>query len=417
MRHGRRTRIAAMLPASAAAMALATLAGAQRAPSAPTPPQQEQQAQQEAPTVAPRAWLGVSLRTPPEALLAQLGVDGQGSMLIESVAEGSPAQRAGLERFDLILGVAGEDGARAPLLEAVRAARPGDTITIGFVRRGEERSVAVTLARRPDAEAPTPPGAAHEEDEVLDDALDHARWALEQARKGLQEQEWLDFGDRFEGLDFERFDLEGFEMEFDEEAFQVQMQAFSARMDEFSRLMQSQASMLERTINQRLAPMMEEVDRYVDRVSGVLEREAESALSGPLARRLERALTDAEVQAEQIAGATEQFLDEIGYSLRDGTITIEKSAEEIERALRKALEDAGVEEAELDRAVRDAAAWLEGWSAEASDSARRALERLEREFESRMKEFEQGDPAPERPDEEEDEEEAPIARPSSGERA
>jgi len=414
MRLGRRTHIAALLPASAAAMALATLAGAQHAPSTPTPPQQ---GRQEAQAGAPSAWLGVSLRTPPEALLAQLGVDGESGMLIERVAEGSPAQRAGLERFDLILGVAGEEGARASLLDAVRAARPGETITIHFMRRGEERSVAATLARRPDAEAPTPPGAEDEENEALNDALSRARKALEQARQGLREQEWLDFGDRFDDLDFEQFDLDGFEMEFDEEAFQQQMRTFSARMDEFSRLMESQASMLERTIKQRLAPMMDEVDGYVDRIGETLNREAHEALSGPLARRLERALADAEVEGEQIARATERFLDEIGYSLRDDTISIEKSAEQIERALRTALEDAGVKEAELERALRDVAAWLEGWSAEVSESARRTLERLEQEFEARMKAIDQGEPAPERPDEVEEDEGAPIARPSSGARA
>src|SRR5208283_1486246 len=65
------------------------------------------------------------------------GMRGYGGMfaaegaLIESVATGSPAEKAGLKRGDLVLSVDGTTvDARAPLGDLVAAKKVGDTVTL-----------------------------------------------------------------------------------------------------------------------------------------------------------------------------------------------------------------------------------------------------------------------------------------------
>lgn len=79
----------------------------------------------------------------------RLGVevtDGPSGVFVESVADGSPADLAGLEVGDLISAVddiavtAGED-----LVHVIRQYAPGDTVEVTFVRDGENQSVEVVL--------------------------------------------------------------------------------------------------------------------------------------------------------------------------------------------------------------------------------------------------------------------------------
>ncbi|MDT0304404.1 trypsin-like peptidase domain-containing protein [Streptomonospora wellingtoniae] len=70
----------------------------------------------------------------------------EGATVVET-NDGGAAAGAGLERGDRITRVNGEevDGPNA-LIAAIRAHQPGDTITIGYVRNGEEQEADVTLS-------------------------------------------------------------------------------------------------------------------------------------------------------------------------------------------------------------------------------------------------------------------------------
>jgi putative serine protease PepD len=75
---------------------------------------------------------------------------GQDGALVQEVAPGGPAARAGLRGGDLIVAVDGkairtysELGAR------IRAHKPGDKVTLKVVRGGSETTVTATLAQRP----------------------------------------------------------------------------------------------------------------------------------------------------------------------------------------------------------------------------------------------------------------------------
>ncbi|KIH97585.1 hypothetical protein LP52_18385 [Streptomonospora alba] len=70
----------------------------------------------------------------------------EGSRIVETTDGGAAAQ-AGLERGDRITHVNGEEVEEPnALIAAIRSHQPGDTITIGYVRDGEENETEVTLS-------------------------------------------------------------------------------------------------------------------------------------------------------------------------------------------------------------------------------------------------------------------------------
>jgi len=98
------------------------------------------------------AWLGVKLGPIPEALAAHLK-DARGAM-VEEVVPGSPAEAAGLKRFDMIVGIDGT-ALQAPdeIRARVRSGKKGDALKLDVIRGNEKVPVAVTLGEMP-AELP-----------------------------------------------------------------------------------------------------------------------------------------------------------------------------------------------------------------------------------------------------------------------
>ncbi len=70
-------------------------------------------------------------------------------MLVADVIDGTPAQKAGLEDGDVILGIAGEDVQSAnELSRRVASYAPGKKIDLRVQRDGKIRNVKVTLGQR-----------------------------------------------------------------------------------------------------------------------------------------------------------------------------------------------------------------------------------------------------------------------------
>jgi S1-C subfamily serine protease len=75
-----------------------------------------------------------------------VGLPERDGILVRAVEEGSAAERAGLERGDLIVAAAGKEIDRMDALyEALDAARSSLTLELKIVRGTEERTVAVTF--------------------------------------------------------------------------------------------------------------------------------------------------------------------------------------------------------------------------------------------------------------------------------
>ncbi len=96
-----------------------------------------------------------------------LNLDRESGVLIQAITPDSPADQAGLEigkltaeiggqriraGGDLIISVDGNDvSGMDDVISAVNGKQPGDELKLGIVRDGEEKSVTLTLAERPDS--------------------------------------------------------------------------------------------------------------------------------------------------------------------------------------------------------------------------------------------------------------------------
>jgi len=120
-------------------------------------------------------WLGVTVASVDETLRGVDGIGAERGALVTGVAAGGPAERAGLrigDRLegsvagpvcvggDVITALGGADVTDAASLQrAVEAQRPGEEVEVVVVDAGgDERTVAVTLAERPEAPPRTTTG-------------------------------------------------------------------------------------------------------------------------------------------------------------------------------------------------------------------------------------------------------------------
>ena len=99
-----------------------------------------------------RGWLGASIRDlTPEQVKAMHRKDNRGA-LIADVVPGSPAEKAGLKKDDLVVAFQGKAIADAATLQRrVGDAPVGDTVRLSLQRNGKELELAVTIGKLDDA--------------------------------------------------------------------------------------------------------------------------------------------------------------------------------------------------------------------------------------------------------------------------
>ena len=98
------------------------------------------------PADAPPVMLGARLEVPGPAIARHAGIDPSTSSIVTAVLPDGPASRAGVETWDVVVGVGGVQAATpAAIREALRARVPGDVVVMK-VRRGDQvRDVSITL--------------------------------------------------------------------------------------------------------------------------------------------------------------------------------------------------------------------------------------------------------------------------------
>jgi putative serine protease PepD len=75
---------------------------------------------------------------------------GRDGALIQEVAPDSPAAKAGIQPGDLVVSIDGKAIENySEMIAAIRAHQPGDQVTIGIVRGGNETTITATLTERP----------------------------------------------------------------------------------------------------------------------------------------------------------------------------------------------------------------------------------------------------------------------------
>ncbi|MBL8760265.1 MAG: PDZ domain-containing protein [Phycisphaerae bacterium] len=93
--------------------------------------------------------LGVELASVSGATATQAGVDGSRTSVITHVVSNSAAERAGLQKYDIITHLDGRDWATVSAVrEAVRSKREGESLAVGFVRGGKAMEATAVLGAK-----------------------------------------------------------------------------------------------------------------------------------------------------------------------------------------------------------------------------------------------------------------------------
>lgn len=98
------------------------------------------------PADAPPVMLGARLEVPGPAVARHSGIDPSTSSIITTVLPGGPAEKGGLEAWDVVVGMGGVQAATpAAIRAALRARVPGDVVVLKIRRGQETRDVSITL--------------------------------------------------------------------------------------------------------------------------------------------------------------------------------------------------------------------------------------------------------------------------------
>jgi serine protease Do len=93
-----------------------------------------------------RGWMGVSVQNLTTDLAKSLGIKGTEGALVSGVTNGSPADKAGLKRGDLIIALNGKKvGDATGLRNMVSSTPPGTKEEVQLIREGKEQSISLTL--------------------------------------------------------------------------------------------------------------------------------------------------------------------------------------------------------------------------------------------------------------------------------
>lgn len=95
----------------------------------------------------PDVWIGVRLTPVPAPLAAHIGEQG---VMISNVVKGSPADQAGVERYDVVVAF-GNREIKGPqdLTDAVGTAEAGKSVKLAVIRKGNRQEIGITPAKRP----------------------------------------------------------------------------------------------------------------------------------------------------------------------------------------------------------------------------------------------------------------------------
>jgi serine protease Do len=104
-----------------------------------------------------RGWLGVMIQEVTPDLKEKLGLSDADGALVADVTSGGPAEKAGIQRGDVIVGFNGKEIKEMKELPFLVASSPvGSEAKVDIVRNGKPMSVTVTLGRLTDEEEGAP---------------------------------------------------------------------------------------------------------------------------------------------------------------------------------------------------------------------------------------------------------------------
>src|SRR5262249_61298402 len=101
------------------------------------------------------AFVGVGVSPVGDDLRHELGLQAGAGVLADKIIPGGSAEAAGLRAGDVLLGIDGRAvGLPEEFVQAVKALRAGQTVSVRYVRDGKEATLKVRLRPRPLEHAP-----------------------------------------------------------------------------------------------------------------------------------------------------------------------------------------------------------------------------------------------------------------------
>ncbi|MEK6644347.1 MAG: PDZ domain-containing protein [Planctomycetota bacterium] len=97
-------------------------------------------------------WLGISFGPVAKPLASQLRLDAGTGQVVVNVVEGSPADTAGLQQYDIITTVDGQSVSSKidDFMTIIRGYKPGDAHSISLLRGGQRVTTTITIGARPE---------------------------------------------------------------------------------------------------------------------------------------------------------------------------------------------------------------------------------------------------------------------------
>jgi membrane-associated protease RseP (regulator of RpoE activity) len=139
-----------------------------------------------APPTTPERWIGVVCTPVGEPLRAQLKLAEDQGLLVREVVPDSPAAKAGLNRYDIVLTANDKPlDNLADLVAAVRAAGD-DGLELKILRKGAEKTISIQPAKRPDDRSTQGVPTAEEFDIQIWDAIEDGAGMFNRNGRGLQ---------------------------------------------------------------------------------------------------------------------------------------------------------------------------------------------------------------------------------------
>ena len=94
-------------------------------------------------------WIGATVEPTPELLVAQLPINEGEGILLQYIVPDSPAAKAGLQRFDVVVKIDGAPIANASDVAKIVDKTGGKTVKVEFFRKGKLTEAKLTPAERP----------------------------------------------------------------------------------------------------------------------------------------------------------------------------------------------------------------------------------------------------------------------------
>lgn len=149
-----------------------------------------------------RAYMGLAVEKLPEHLATHLSkqLGGSQGLLVEDVADDSPADKAGIEPQDVVVSADGEKvSSPEQFVRMIRRDKPGREVSLEIIHKGESKKVKVTLGQRP----------AGMEGRRWSQRPDFERSGQSGSQQSGQQQPWL----AFDAMTLTRLDKDHFKAE------------------------------------------------------------------------------------------------------------------------------------------------------------------------------------------------------------